>query len=55
MHRADKYSQTAQSFGQFGQIVECLFTKQVVVGSSPVAVVYTSDYVLVWSEEFLDI
>ena len=26
MHRTNKYSQTAQSFGQFGQMVECSFT-----------------------------
>ena len=29
---------TAQSFSQFGQMVECLFTNYVVLGSSPVVV-----------------
>ena len=28
---------TAQSFSQFGQMVECLFKNEVVLGSSPVA------------------
>ena len=37
MHHADKYS-TAQSFGQFGQMVECSFANQVVVDLNPVAV-----------------
>ena len=38
-NHTDKYSHnTAQLFGQFGQMVECLFMNEVVVGSNPVAV-----------------
>ena len=36
-------------------MVECLFTNLVVVGSSPVAVVQTSDIVAVSSKEYFDI
>ena len=36
-------------------MVECLFTNEVVVGSNPVAVTYTSKIALVSSKEFVDI
>ena len=54
MHHTDKYS-TAQSFGQFYEIVECSFTNKVVVGSNPVPVTKISDIAPVSSKEFLDI
>ena len=38
IHRTDKYQNTARSFGQFGQVVECSFKNHVVLASSPVAV-----------------
>ena len=38
MHRTDKYSEHSSIIDQFGQMVECLFTNEVVLGSSPVAV-----------------
>ena len=37
MHHTDSIHNTIQSFDQFGQMVECSFMNQVVVGSSPVA------------------
>ena len=46
---------TAQSFGQFGYMVEHSFTNQVVVGSSPLALTSTSDITPVSSKELLDI
>ena len=46
---------TAQSFGQFHQMVECSFTNQVVLDWSPVAVSKTSDFASASSKEFLDI
>ena len=46
---------TAQSFGQLDQMVECLFTNYVVVSASPVVVAWTSDIAPVLSKEFLDI
>ena len=55
MYRTDKYLETAQSFGQFDQMVECSFRNQVVLGSSPVAVTQISDFALASSKEFLDI
>ena len=50
-----KTQNTAQSFGQFHQIVECSFTNQVALGSSPVAATKTSDFASASSKEFLDI
>ena len=47
------FQNTAQSFGQFGQMLECSFTNYVVLCSSPVAV--TSDFASALSKEFLDI
>ena len=38
--------------GQFGYMVECLFTEQVVMGSNPIA---TLDMMPAPSKEFLDI
>ena len=46
---------TARSFGQFGQMVECSFKNKVVLGSSPVAVTSPSDFTPASSKEFLDI
>ena len=46
---------TARSFGQFGQMVECSFKNQVVLGSSPVAVTSPSDFAPASSNELLDI
>ena len=46
---------TAQSFGQFGQMVECSFKNEVVLGSSPFAVTSPSNFVPASSKEFLDI
>ena len=46
---------TAQSFGQFHQMVQCSFTNQVVLGSSPVTVTKTTDFASASSKEFLDI
>ena len=40
---------------QFGQMVECSFKNQVVLGSSPVAVTSPSDFAPASSKEFLDI
>ena len=46
---------TPQSFGQFPQMVECSFKNEVVLGSSPVAVVtLPSDSAPASSKEFLD-
>ena len=46
---------TPQSFGQFTQMVECSFKNEVVLGSSPVAVVtLPSDSAPASSKEFLD-
>ena len=36
-------------------MIECLFTKYVVVGSSPLAVTKPSDFPTILSKEFLDI
>ena len=41
--------------GQFGQMVECSFKNQVVLGSSPVAVTSPSEIAPASSKEFLDI
>ena len=41
--------------GQFDQIVKCSFTNLMVVGSSTLAVTYTSDIANVLSKELLDI
>ena len=46
---------TGQSFGQFGQMVECSFKSQVVLGSSPIAVTSPSDFAAASSKQFLDI
>ena len=35
---------TAQSFGQFGPMVECSFKNYVVLGSNPLAVTSPSDF-----------
>ena len=48
-------TQTFSQTGHFGQIFECSFTNEVVVGSNPVAVTYISDITPVSSKEFLDI
>ena len=45
----------ARSFGQLGQMVDCSFKNQVVLGSSPVAVTSTSDFPPASSKELLDI
>ena len=45
----------AQLFRQFDQVVKCSFTNLMVVGSSLVAVTYTSDIAPVLSKGFLDI
>ena len=44
----------AQTFGQFGQLVECAFMNEVVLGSSPVAVIYTLDFTPASSKQFLN-
>ena len=36
-------------------MIECSFTNEVVLGSSPIAVTYTSDLVSASSKEFLDV
>ena len=46
---------TVQSFGQFGQMVECSFKNLVVLRSSPAAVTSASDFAPASSKEFLDI
>ena len=46
---------TAQSFGQFDQMVECSFKNKVVVGLSQVAVTSPSHFAPASSKEFLDI
>ena len=45
---------TAQSFGQFAQMVECSFKNEVVLGSRPVAVTLPSDSAPASTKEFLD-
>ena len=44
-----------RTLNQFDQIVECSFTNLVVLGSSPVAVTYPSDFEHASSKEFLEI
>ena len=45
---------TAQSFGQFAQMVQCSFKKEVVLGWSPVAVTLHSDSAPASTKEFVD-
>ena len=37
MHHTDSTQNTAQSFGQFDEMIECLFKNEAVLGSSAVA------------------
>ena len=46
---------TARSFAQFGQMVQCSFKNYVALGESPVAVTSSSDFAPASSKEFLDI
>ena len=46
---------SAHSYGQFGQMVECSFISKVLVGLSSFAITLTSDIAPVSSKEFLDI
>ena len=46
---------TAQSFGQFGQIFECSIKIEVVLCSIPVAVTSPSNFLPACSKDFLDI
>ena len=46
---------TPRSFRQFGQMVDCSFKNQVVLGSIPVEVTSASDFAPPWSKEFLEI